>query len=789
MFAGKTNNQYLRKLDTRTNKCILLTQSLYRQLTAFDKRQTVNISSFLKFVRIWALIFFGTTCLGLAQEDPKVTLVANEIFFTEGGKVSTAGNVKITYGNTLVQASRVEFDDNNYTFHGPIYISDPSGTRAVAEFTSLSQEEQTGVIEGLRILYRNRLQITSGTVKREDGSLVLFNNLITTCSVCTAGETPLWYFQADSITVKEGESRIYLKNVRFKIWDVPVLYFPWFSIGSPVAGRQSGFLIPEVKYKSGTGIETKIPYYLVLNDQTDLTLSFGRTPAKKPGYNLEFRNNSKSGWIFFEAAYPFREENLGLFKKDLVLKGVQRPDETSQISFLVTDTSSDNTSYPAGIFPDGNKLTFVEAKKSFPIGELTFRTINVSPIKTVQPAKVDESDDEESDRKLNLADNSFERLISLGFKTNDLMPNSRPSLTFDLKFNSTSQNPDKGPEVDTGGGTIRVDPKYHDFKNASVLGRYSDTIIFNSGLKSSTTIFLHGEAYDQDITDDSPELKKRVNYGRTLIVNNLSFPLVLSGVSNHQMLTPFIQTVYSKDNNKTLPLRPSPLQVIDRSKFLANHQEIAESWVRDGREVSLGLKYFTSFQDNKFDFIFGKTILKPADKAESKPDYIHGGDQKSHYFAEGILELGDNIEITSLSVADNKFRMVSNYSQLSLLKNGYEAGISYGWIKGNVEIKADDEEDNKVVERVISKSANSYLNIPLSDQWTGFGNVEYDFLGHAKREFELGAIYHHQCVTFEISAKRTLETVMANKTKPDYSIGFSLVGFTSASTLSRKNCN
>ena len=684
------------------------------------------------------MIFYWAVNPGQAQEEPKVNLIADEIIVYRDGRFLADGNVKISTENVMLQATKVEFDANTYEVHGPLYISDTSGTKAVTDFASLSSEDQSGIIEGLGILYRNRLQITSGTAKRSNGSLVLFNNLITTCEVCAVGEKPLWYFQAESMTVKEDGNRIHLKNITFKIWDVSILYLPWFSLGLPASGRQNGFLAPEVKYSNDVGIEVKVPYYHVLNDQTDITLSFGRTPQKEAGFNLEFRNNSKSGWIYFEGAYPFREENdLGLFQKDLVLKGVQKPDETSQISFLVTDTSSENTSYPAGLFPDKNKLIFLEATKTVPIGELKFRTIDISPL---DPAN-------------NI--NNMERIVSLVLETRDLLPNARPRLTFNLEFNSTLQNTDP-----------RSSERLYDFKNTSLLGKYSDTRIFGGGFKSSTTVFLHGEMYDHDTTEE----KKNVNYGRTMIVNNLSFPLAQSRGSGYQTLTPFIQTVYSQDNGAVLPERPKAKQVIDHSKFLSNQQNIAESFVRDGREVSLGLKYYTTFQDNQLDLIFGKTIMD----AEKDPEYVHAGNQETHYFAESILELGENVEVSSLFVGDNDLRVVSNYSRLSITNDDYQADISYGWIRGK---------EKK------SESANAKLSMPLSDQWSGYTNVEYDFRGEAKRELEVGAIYHHQCLTFEISAERTYKTSTTSHSNPDYSIGISLIGFTSASTLSTKKCN
>ncbi len=688
------------------------------------------------------MIFYWTVNPGQSQEEPKVNLIADEIILYQDGRFLAEGNVKISTEKILLQATRIEFDTKTYEFQGPLYISDTSGTKAVTDFASLSSEDQSGIIEGLGILYRNRLQITSGTAKRSNGSLVFFNNLITTCEVCTAGEKPLWYFQAESMTVKEDSGRIHLKNVSFKIWDVPIIYLPWLSLGIPTSGRQSGFLAPEVKYSSDVGVEVKVPYYQVLNDQTDITLSFGRTPQKEAGLNLEFRNNSKSGWIYFEGAYPFREENdLGLFQKDLVLKGVQKPDETSQISFLVTDTSSENTSYPAGLFPEKNKLIFLEGTKTLPIGELKFRTIDISPLNPAENK------------------NNLERIVSLGLETRDLLPNVRPRLTFDLEFNSTLQNTDPAS----------VPPNQYDFKNASLLGKYSDTRIFGGGFKSSTTVFLLGEMYDHDTAEE----KKKVNYGRAMIVNNLSFPLAQSGGSGYQTITPFIQTVYSHDNGAVLPERPKAKQVIDRSKFLSNQQDIAESFVRDGREVSLGLKYYTTFQDNHLDLIFGKTIMD----AEKKPEYVHAGNQETHYFAESILELGENVEVSSLFVGDNDLRVVSNYSRLSIANDDYQADISYGWIR-------DEESDNAK-----SESASAKLSMPFSDQWSGYTNVEYDFRGESKRELEIGAIYHHQCLTLEISAERTYKTSTTALSNPDYSIGISLIGFTSASTLSTKKCN
>ena len=58
-----------------------------------------------------------------------------------------------------------------------------------------------------------------------------------------------------------------------QLYDVPVFYFPKFFHPDPTVKRQSGFLIPSLINSSKNGTSTRIPYYHVIDDHKDLTIT------------------------------------------------------------------------------------------------------------------------------------------------------------------------------------------------------------------------------------------------------------------------------------------------------------------------------------------------------------------------------------------------------------------------------------------------------------------------------------------------------------------------------------
>lgn len=111
-----------------------------------------------------------------------------------------------------------------------------------------------------------------------------------------------WSIKADNLKItQEGYARGW--NATFNLYDVPVIYLPYVAF--PVKQeRSSGLLIPEFSHSSEDGFGYKQPIFLVLTDQTDITLSPFIQTDSRIGTALDFRtafserNNVKSRFYF-----------------------------------------------------------------------------------------------------------------------------------------------------------------------------------------------------------------------------------------------------------------------------------------------------------------------------------------------------------------------------------------------------------------------------------------------------------------------------------------------------------
>ena len=63
------------------------------------------------------------------------------------------------------------------------------------------------------------------------------------------------------------------KNAWLKVYDIPVVYFPKFFHPDPTVERKSGFLVPTLKNSPNSHSYLSIPYYKVLSNNKDITIT------------------------------------------------------------------------------------------------------------------------------------------------------------------------------------------------------------------------------------------------------------------------------------------------------------------------------------------------------------------------------------------------------------------------------------------------------------------------------------------------------------------------------------
>ncbi len=84
---------------------------------------------------------------------------------------------------------------------------------------------------------------------------------------------PPWEMSADEIRHDKSKKIIYYKDASLKIYDKKIFYFPKFFHPDPTVKRQTGFLIPRLQENSTTGLSLKLPYFIAVAENKDITLS------------------------------------------------------------------------------------------------------------------------------------------------------------------------------------------------------------------------------------------------------------------------------------------------------------------------------------------------------------------------------------------------------------------------------------------------------------------------------------------------------------------------------------
>jgi len=192
--------------------------------------------------------------------------------------IAAEGHVQSWQNDHFLSADRVTFDRNSgvAAAYGHVTIVEPDGQVVFAEYAELSGGMKQGVMRGMRALLADGGKLAANGARRTDGKLnELSRAVYTSCDLCLLDPSkPIeWQIRADHMVQDLENKRIEYSNAWLDIYGVPILYMPYMSSTDPSVRRQSGFLPPTLgATDEHLGTFIAIPYYWVINDQSDATI-------------------------------------------------------------------------------------------------------------------------------------------------------------------------------------------------------------------------------------------------------------------------------------------------------------------------------------------------------------------------------------------------------------------------------------------------------------------------------------------------------------------------------------
>lgn len=230
-----------------------------------------------------------------SSKDAPIQFESDLVTYDKERKIIEAtGNVVAHQTGRTLYADVLIYDqlENRITGRGNVRLVEPSGDVTEADTMELTGDFKDGVADNLKRIFADGSTVTGKTGERKGGVINTLNDATyTACLPCKKDPTaaPLWQVKAVKVVHDEEGQVVEFQNAWVEIEGVPVAYTPYFSRPDPSVRRKSGFLMPTFGSQSDLGLLVRIPYYYVLADNQDITVTPWVTSAQYPVLQAEYR--------------------------------------------------------------------------------------------------------------------------------------------------------------------------------------------------------------------------------------------------------------------------------------------------------------------------------------------------------------------------------------------------------------------------------------------------------------------------------------------------------------------
>ena len=400
----------------------------------------------------------------------------------------------------------------------------------------------------------------------------------TTCKKRPNDKCPPWLVEANEIEHDKNKKTIYYKKAWLKIYDVPVVYFPYFFHPDPTVKRQSGFLIPQIGDSQNLGSSAYIPYFYVMSDKEDLTFKPRIFANNKISLQTEFRKVTNKTSHIFDISFTGGHDSYKNDKNDSrshffsnSIFNIDAPFfDVSNIEVQLQKTSNDTYlklfDLESPLFGDSSESSGINSLNSFI--NLEAYNENLSFDTSIEAyEKLDSTNDER-----------YEYIL--------------PS--YNLTKNIITSESFNGSLLFSSSGSQRIfDTNKKESKIINDLLFQSDDKFFSSGVKNSYNILI------KNVNTDGKNSTKYKNKLQSELLASLiaesSYPLLREGINFNSYLTPKIALRYSPNSMKNLKDED---RRIDISNIFSLNRIASSDTVESGQSITIGTEYKKTRKNN-----------------------------------------------------------------------------------------------------------------------------------------------------------------------------------------------
>ncbi|WP_225027309.1 LPS-assembly protein LptD [Xinfangfangia pollutisoli] len=688
-----------------------------------------------------------------AQAQDRATLVSDRLEITGDNQLVASGAVEIFYQGNRLRAARLVYDkaSDRLQIEGPIILTDAGGnTTLFASAADLSADMTEGILTSARLVLNQQLQIAANRAMRIGGRYTELDQVVaSSCKICENSPVPLWEIRAARVVHDQEARQLYFDQAQFRVAGLPIFYIPRLRMPDPTLDRTTGFLMPVVRTTSDLGFGLKLPYFVALGEDKDLTVTPYLTARHSRTLELRYRQAFRTGKI----------EVTGALTRDRLLPGEDRgfifangefdlPDDF-KLTFRL-QAASDNAYLLDYGYSDTDMLdSRVEISRTRRNGFFSARVVSFQSLR----------DDEDNNTLPSLiTDVTFHRRFSLWTLGGEG--------GFRLQTHShlrTSNNPLDGPDPDDiadGRDVSRISARI-DWRRSFILAGGIEATILGEASADAYTI-------GQDGIYGGDHARSHAAAGV-----ELRWPWVkhVAETGATHVIEPVVQLIWAGQNGARIPNEDSALVEFDEGNIWSLDRFPGADAVEEGKRANIGVSW------TRYDpagWSLGMTVGRVVRDRDRDQFGVASGlnTGQSDWLAALTVDWQNGFAATGRVILDDDFALTKGELRLALNREKVALSTSAIWAV------ADPQENRPDPTREFAFDARWQATPALMAKMSG----RYDFQTDRGTLAGMGVEYRNDCVLVDFSVSRRFTSSTSVTPTTSFGLSVDLIGFGSGKT-------
>lgn len=695
----------------------------------------------------------------------RATLIADRVYLA-GDRVLTAeGSVEVFYRDARLQAPRIIYHGaaDRLTIEGPITLIDGDRSVILADSADLSADLTEGVLFSARMMLDRQLQLAAVEVKRDGGRYSQMSKVVvSSCRVCPHNLVPLWEIRSRRVVHDQQTRQLYFDHAQFRVAGVPVFYLPRLRMPDPTVERATGFLVPKVRTTSALGPGLKLPYFLALGPDKDLTVTPYYAPGNSKTLELRYRQAFRNGKIELEGAvsddeirpgdtrgYVFGSGEFALpreFRLDLRLQAVT--DRAYLLNYGIDGTGGTGVPGGASTIDTTSGATEIDRLASGAVLSRARRNEYVEArlfhFRSIRPG-------EDNDTLPTLVgDAEIRRRFAPAYLGGEAQ----------LGLQLHSQRRDSSVDFDSDGDGL-VDGRDLTRLSASLdWGRswtLSNGMVASLGAQTAGDFYWIGQdaGFDDSVTRITPAASAE-----------LRWPWLRTGRRATDVIEPVVQLVWTPDHRQRVPNEDSQIVEFDEGNLFGFGRFPGADRRELGTRLNLGLGWTRVDQAGWTLGVTGGRVLRTRDLHQFTEGSGLAG-LRSDWLVAARFQTAGGIEVMNRALFDDNLDFAKDELRLALRSDRYDLATSYLWLDRDL------AEGRPVPTSELAMQAG----LQLTPYWRASAGGRYDLEADEAVRAAFGLTYRNECATIDLSLSRRFTDSSTVNSSTDFNLSVVLGGF------------